>query len=146
MKTHPAFVVYAINSLILVLNITFLWVYSGLVRGKKKTVWNPEDTTTVAKGAAVIVQEPAEVARVLRAHNNAVVNILPFLVLAFVLVGLNVPAMEAWILFGSFSFFRWMHSLMYLGGKQPFRTLVFVGGLLATLAVMVEIVRFTLAG
>jgi microsomal prostaglandin-E synthase 1 len=145
MKTNPAFVVYVINCLILCVNLTFLWVYSGLVRGKKKTVWNPEDTSTVAKGADVIQQEPPEVARVLRAHFNAVVNILPFLVLAFVLVELNVPALEAWILFGSFSFFRWMHSFMYLGGKQPFRTMFFLGGLLATLAVMVEIVRFTLA-
>jgi prostaglandin-E synthase 1 len=95
MKTNPAFVVYAINCLILCVNLMFLWVSSGFVRGKKKTVWNPEDASTVARGAKLIEQEPPEIARVLRAHNNAFFNIISFLVLAFVLVGLNVSALEA---------------------------------------------------
>jgi hypothetical protein len=34
---------------------------------------------------------------------------------------------------------------MYLGGKQPLRTIFFLGGLLTTVAAMVEIVRFILA-
>ncbi len=146
MKSNPAFVAYVINCLIVCVNVTFLWVFSGFVRAKEKTVWNPEDTSTVAKGAKVIAQEPPEVARVLRAHNNAFVNIIPFLVLAFVLVELNVSALEAWILFSLFSFFRWVHTFCYLGQKQPFRTMSFVGGLLVTVAVMVEIVRLTLCG
>lgn len=97
-----------------------------------------------AKGAEVITEESPAVARVLRAHHNAFVNILPFLVLAWVLVGLGVPTLEAWILFGSFSAFRWLHTFFYLGAKQPFRSIAFSGGLLAMLAVMVEIVRFVL--
>ncbi len=137
----PAFVAYAINTLLLTLNLTVLWVLSGAKRGGSKTVMNPEDANTVAKGATVVDVDPPEVARVLRAHTNALVNIVPFLFLALVFVMLGPSGGEAWILLSVFTGFRYLHSIAYVGGRQPFRTIFFVGGLLTQVAVMVEIVR-----
>ena len=90
----------------------------------------------VAKGADLVEADPPEVARVLRAHRNAVDNIVPFLVagLLFVLAGGGPTA--ALVLFAAFVAFRFLHSWAYLGAKQPFRTLSFVAGLVTTLVLI----------
>jgi glutathione S-transferase len=137
----PAFPVYAVTATVLCLNLLGLWGYSGGVRGGTKTTWNPEDATTVAKGAEVVTAEPAAVARVLRAHTNAMVNIVPFLFLALLYVLLGASARMAWILFGGFTVMRLGHTFAYLGGKQPFRTLFFVLGGVLTLVLAEEVVR-----
>ncbi len=140
LSSHPAFLVYAITTLVLCLNLMFLWVYSGTVRGKTKTTTNPEDATTVAKGAQVSDSEPPEVARVLRAHRNAEANIYPFLALGLVFVLLGGPAEHAKLLFAVFAAGRVMHSIAYLAGKQPWRSIGFGIGTLALLGLMGDIV------
>ena len=135
LSMNPAFHAYVAASLALMLNVLFLWVYSGVVRSRTKTVVNAEDSK-VAKGAGLVDADPPEVARVLRAHRNAVDNILPFLVsgLLFVIVGGGVKA--ALVIFPAFVVFRVLHSYAYLQAKQPFRTLAFVAGLVTTLVLM----------
>lgn len=135
LATNTAFQVYVAATLLLLANVLFLWVWSGVVRAGTKTVRNPEDSA-VAKGASVVDADPPEVARVLRAHRNAVDNIVPFLVagLLFVLVGGGPTAALA--LFGAFVAFRFVHSWAYLSGKQPFRTVSFVAGLVTTLVLI----------
>lgn len=139
---NPAFAVYCLTTAILCLNMLGLWAYSGAARGRSKTTPNIEDASTVSKGAEVVTSDPDTVARVLRAHTNAFVNIMPFLVLAFLYVLLGASVKMAWILFGGFTLARWGHSFAYLG---PWRTVTFVLGGLFTGVVLVEVTRLSIA-
>lgn len=143
--SQPAFPIYALCAVVLCLNMLGLWGWSGAVRRKTKTTHNPEDVETVSKGAKVLDEEPPEVARVLRAHHNANVNIMPFLALGLLYVINGASVRMAWIVFGGFTLARLGHSLAYLGGKQPWRTICFALGGLITLALMVQVVRGSLA-
>jgi prostaglandin-E synthase 1 len=142
---QPAFSIYALCTVVLCLNMLGLWGWSGSVRGKTKTTPNPEDALTVAKGAKVADDEPPEVARVLRAQRNADVNIMPFLVLGLLYVTNGASVRAAWIIFGGFTLARLGHTVAYLNGKQPWRTILYVIGGLITFALMVQVVRGSLA-
>ncbi len=135
---YPAFPAYAITSLVLCINLLFLWVYSGTVRAKTGTAANPEDS--VQYHAALSETDPPVVARVLRAHRNAEANIYPFLLLGLVFVLAGGSARTAYILFGIFTVGRLLHSVAYLRGKQPWRSVGFGIGALALIAQMVCIV------
>lgn len=141
---NPAFIVYAITSLVLCANLLFLWCYSGTVRARTKTAINPEDS--VRFGVPLVPSDPPEVARVLRAYDNAQASICPFLFLGLVFVLAGGPSASAYIIFGIFTGARLLHSIVYLAGKQPWRTLVFVVGLLATAALMVNIIWLMVQG
>lgn len=136
---NPAFVAYAACSVVLCLMMTILWVASGGVRGKSKTTPNAEDAASVSKGSTVTETVPAEVARVLRVHTNTFVNSVPFLLLGLIYLMCGCSGTEAWALFGGYTFCRVVYTLVYLAGKQPWRTLTFFGGILVTLALMVRI-------
>ena len=141
LAAQPAFVAYAVSLVVLSLNMLFLWGYSGAVRGKTKTTPNREDAGTIAKGAQLVESDPPEVARVLRAHRNAMANIVPFAILGLVYVLAGASGTAAWAIFGVFTLARLAHSLAYLGGKQAWRTLSFALGGATTLVLMGCIVR-----
>jgi microsomal prostaglandin-E synthase 1 len=145
LAADPAFVAYALSLLVLSLNMLLLWGYSGAVRGKTKTTPNEEDARTVSSGSTVVEVDPPEVARVLRAHKNAMANVVPFAILGLVYVLAGGSGTVAWIVFGVFTASRVAHSFAYLGGRQPWRTLSFVLGGVATLALMGLIVRALVA-
>jgi prostaglandin-E synthase 1 len=142
--SNPTFVVYVISCLVLCLNLLVLWGYSGAVRGKTKTAINEEDSEKF--GAALKDLDPPQVARVLRAHANAQAAIYPFLFLGLVFVLAGGTAGTARIIFGVFVLARLLHSVVYLAGKQPWRTLFFIIGGLATLALIGDIVWLLVQG
>jgi len=135
---NPAFTAYAVSLLLLSLNLLVLWAYSGGVRGKSKTTPNPEDSRNETKVADA---DPPEVARVLRAHKNAMANIVPFAILGLIYVLAGGSGTVAAVLFGIFTFARLAHSFAYLGAKQPWRSVFFGVGALTTLVLMGFIVR-----
>ena len=142
LAANPSFIAYAVTILVLSIDMLFLWAYSGAVRGKAKATPNQED----ARGANKLIEiEPPEVARVLRAHANAMANIVPFAILGLVYVLSGAPVMTAAIVFGVFAVARIAHAFAYLGGKQPWRTISFVAGAAATLVLMGLIVRTLVA-
>jgi prostaglandin-E synthase 1 len=145
LTTNPAFAIYCLTAVALSLNLLGLWGYSGAVRGKTKTTPNPEDPGTVAKGAQVVAVDPPQVARVLRAHTNAMASIVPHLGLGLLYVILGASAQMAWIFFGGFTVLRFVHSFAYVGEKQPWRTISFVIGGLFTLGLMVLVGRAAVA-
>jgi uncharacterized MAPEG superfamily protein len=146
LAANPAFVAYASCLLALCLNMLLLWGYSGAVRGKTKTTPNEEDARTVARGAHVVEVDPPDVARVLRAHKNAMANIVPFAILGLVYVLAGGSGTVAWILFGVFTAARVTHTFAYLGARQPWRTLSFVLGGVATVVLMGFILKVLVAG
>lgn len=145
LTTNPAFAIYCLAAVALSLNLLGLWGYSGAARGKTKTTPNTEDAGTVAQGAQVVEADPPAVARVLRAHKNAMANIVPTLVLGLLYVMLGASTQMAWILFGGFTVVRFGHSFAYLNEKQPWRTISFVVGVLFTVALMVQVTRGAIA-
>lgn len=141
----PAFLPYALSMLVLSLNLLVLWAYSGSVRGKTKTTPNQEDAGTIARGAKVVDGNPPEVARVLRAHDNAMANIVPFAILGLLFVLAGGSATVAYAVFGVFTAARLAHSFVYLAEKQPWRSLSFGVGGLTTLVLMGFIVKALVA-
>jgi prostaglandin-E synthase 1 len=137
LAAQPAFVAFAVTILVLSLNLLLLWIYSGVVRGKVKTTPNEED----AKANKLVEIESPEVARVLRAHTNAMANTVPFVFLALVFVLGGGSPLVAQVIFGVFAASRIAHSFAYLGGKQPWRSIAFGVGVLATVALVGFIVK-----
>jgi microsomal prostaglandin-E synthase 1 len=140
-----SFLIYSASMVVLCLNVLLLWGYSGAVRGKTKTTHNNEDITTVSNGAALVQVDPPPVARVLRAHRNAADNILPFAVLGLLFVMWGASPLLTGIFCGVFVAARIAHSLSYLGEKQPWRTVSFVIGGAATLAMVGFLVKALVA-
>ena len=141
----PAFQVYALFAVALCLFSMTLDSLGAVYRGKSKTTLNVEDASTTSKGAKVVDEETAEVARVNRAWRNAFANIVPFLFVGFLYVLTGVPAKTATIYFGVFAGARLIHAVVYLAAKQPWRTLFFVVGQLAILGMAVHVVRWAVA-
>ncbi len=140
----PAFATYALFATGLCLFMMALDGASATVRAKTKTTLNPEDASTTSKGAQVVEEERPGVARANRAWRNAFANIVPFLFVAFLYVLTGAPAKSATIYFGVFSGARVLHAIVYLAGKQPWRTLLFVVGQLCTLGMAVQVIRVAL--
>ena len=137
---NPAFLVYALFAVGLCVLLMAIDSAGGVVRVRTKTVVNREDTSTVAKGAALVDADPDGVARVMRAHRNAVANIVPFLVVTLVWVLLGAtPEHVLWIC-TAYSAARIIHAIAYIRAVQPFRTLSFVVGQLCTFAVAARVV------
>ena len=133
LASTSAFLAYAVSLIVLSLNLLVLWSYSGGVRAKTKTTPNEEDA---ARGSKLLPDNPPEVARVLRAHANAMANIVPFAILALVYVLAGGSGTAAAAIFGVFTLSRLAHSFAYLGGRQPWRTLSFGLGIVTTRVLM----------
>jgi prostaglandin-E synthase 1 len=134
----PLLVAYAITALALSLNLFVLWAMSGAVRTRSKTARNPEDAAQFK--VAHVDADPPAVARVLRAHANAEAAIYPFLILGLVYVLTGGGFTAGAIIFAVFVVARVLHSVFYAAAKQPWRTISFSVGGLATLALMVALV------
>ncbi|MEO7111857.1 MAG: MAPEG family protein [Polyangiaceae bacterium] len=122
-QSFEALYVYALTAVVLCVNLIIIWTYSGAVRLKTKIAINPEDAERFKTKLEDL--DPPEVARVLRAHANAQASIIPFLILGLVYVLIGGAASTAKIIFGIFTVARLLHSIVYLAGKQPWRTIFF---------------------
>jgi uncharacterized membrane protein YecN with MAPEG domain len=136
------YALFAIGLCVLLLGIDGL---GGGARVGSKTVVNGEDASTVAQGAKLVESDPESVARVMRAHRNALANVVPFLIVMFLFVALGASAPWVVGLCGVFTFARLVHAFAYIKAKQPFRTMSFVVGQLCTLVAVVQVARAALA-
>ena len=137
----PPFATYALFAASLCLLMILVDSAGGGTRARSKTTPNEEDTGTVSKGATVVAADPDGVARVMRAHRNAVANIVPFLIVMFLYVLLG--ATQQWVvgLCGVFLAMRVAHAVVYIGGLQPWRTISFAIGQTCTGIAIVQVVR-----
>ena len=141
----PAFQTYAVFAVVLCVFSLALDGAGAVYRGRSKYTLNREDSTTTSKGAKLAEEENADVARANRAWRNAFANIVPFLFVALIYVLTGVPAKAATIYFSVFAGARLIHAIVYLGGKQPWRTISFVVGQLAILGMAVHVIRWAIA-
>lgn len=129
-------------SAILGLNMLLLAIGTVLARGRSKRFINPEDAKVSSKEARVLEGEEAELpGRFVRAHRNAVENIPLFFAIGlfYVMTGGSVLGARAYFL--TFTIARLLHSVVYLKGIQPWRTILFVVGYVALLGMIVHIIR-----
>jgi glutathione S-transferase len=135
----PALKLYALVAALLGVHMILIALWTGTVRVRHKQWVNPEDAK-LNKGAQAEQDHP-EVQRVKRAHQNALENVLPFIAigLAYALSGPSKTGAQAY--FFTFLGARVLHSIFYLWGRQPFRTLMFATGVLAMLGMAVHVIR-----
>ena len=135
----PQLTAYALTSTILGVHLILLAFWTGSVRVMRKQYVNPEDAT-LNKAPQVEADHP-DVQRVKRAHMNALENAIPFFIIGALFVLTGASKSGAQIYFYTFLSVRLLHTVFYLWGKQPFRTLCFAIGALATLGMAAQVIR-----
>ena len=122
---------YSLCVVALFLKMFGLSVYQGFHRIGTRTFVNPDDAAVFNKLPAA--EELPQVQRVAKAWLNDLENIPIFIGLgtAYVLTGAS-PGAATW-LFSTFTIARILHTLMYLLGLQPWRTITYAVGILCLL-------------
>ena len=134
----PGFRLYALCAIVLVIKMHMVGTYTAVVRSRLKLRLNPEDAAL--SGTQLVEAEHPEVERVLRAHRNDLENIPAFLILGFIAVLVGAPVLGLQLSFILFTAARVAHSITYLKALQPWRSMSFGVGQLASLALMVMII------
>lgn len=139
MSDNPAFALFAISAVILTFHLYILAGYTGAARAKNKQFLNPEDAKL--NKAELATDEHADVARAKRAHTNALENAVPFFAVGL-LYAMTAPSRTgALAYFGTFVAMRVLHSIFYLFGRQPFRTMSFAVGVLCVIGMGIHVIR-----
>jgi prostaglandin-E synthase 1 len=133
-----AFRYYALCSSILALNLMVLSGMVGGARVRTKSFVNPEDAKDKSKPFEAAAEHP-DVARVNRAHRNALENIPIFWVLGFIYVLSGASKTGAMAYFFTFTVARLTHSIVYMKGLQPWRSVSFGIGSLCLVGMIVQI-------
>ena len=139
---------YAMFAAALCVLLICIDAFGGVLRTQSKSTPNAEDLGTLAVGKDAVVKEsdPGGVARVMRAHRNALSSIVPFLIVMLIYVLLG--ASERWVvaLCGVFTTVRVIHAFVYLRGLQylSLRTLSFVIGQLCIAIAAIQVFRIAL--
>ena len=136
-ELRPYFVVTAV----LCLQLLGLAFYTAAVRAKRKVFVNAEDKP--ADGTVADADHP-DVLRVKRAHQNAIENAVPFFAVGLIYALSGPSHLGAQAYFYTFLGARLLHSVFYVIGKQPFRTMTFVIGALATIGMAAHALRVAL--
>ena len=137
MMNEEAFDIYLITTGVLALNLLFLAFATGAARSKAKKFVNSEDAERFG-GEKADAEDPA-VARVGAAHRNALENIPLFLFLGLLYLMADGGKTGAMAYFITFAVARWLHSICYLKGLQPWRTASFALGTLVNVGLIVQL-------
>ena len=139
MSANPAMALFALVATLLVFHLFVLAGYTGYARTKHKQFVNPEDAKLNKADAAE--EEHPDVARAQRAHANALENAVPFFAVGALYASTSPSRTSALAYFGTFLVMRLLHSMFYLFGRQPFRTISFAIGVLAVVGMGVHVLR-----
>jgi len=124
--------VYALCVLLLFGKMLAISCYQGFYRIRHRVFTNAEDARFFQRPA--LIQELPQVQRAGKAWANDLENIPLFFVLGGLCLALDADGQLAPGLFCLFTSARVMHTLMYLGGWQPWRTIAYGLGLACLLA------------
>jgi glutathione S-transferase len=119
----PSMRVFAICAAILVIKMLVTANLTGTLRTIRRVYATPEDYQFFGREPVATRDEQIERSR--RAHQNDLENILPFFAIGF-LYALTGPSYTvAWWLFVIFTVGRIAHTIVYMAGLQPWRTIAF---------------------
>lgn len=130
---------YSLASALVALHLILLALWTGFVRTQRKGFVNPEDAAAF-KGQQLEVDHP-DVLRTKRAHQNAIESALPFFAIGLAYAMSNPSKVGAQAYFFTFLAARVLHSIVYLLGKQPWRTLTFAVGVSAMVGMAIHVIR-----
>jgi uncharacterized MAPEG superfamily protein len=142
----PVFQAYVVTATLLALNLVGLANATAVTRGQASEVINPEDQKL--NGSATVVFEGGNdrTARYRRAHRNALENTPLFMITGLVFVMVQPAASLAIGIFAAYATARILHSVCYVKGIQPFRTIAFVVGMLAQVTMLGVLIWKVFAG
>ncbi|MFQ5513368.1 MAG: MAPEG family protein [Myxococcota bacterium] len=132
---EPAVRLFGICALVLVLKMVLLASYTSLIRMRKGIYATAEDYRLV--GAEPVSGPDEEIERARRAHRNDLENVLPFFAVGFFFALSDPSLLAARIGFIGFTLARVLHSVFYVRGMQPHRTLAYTVGLLLMLWMLI---------
>jgi uncharacterized MAPEG superfamily protein len=133
----PAVRLYALVAVLLVVKMVVVGNYTSYLRIRRRIYATPEDYTL--QGLAPRATVDPDIERVRRAHQNDLENILPFLIVGL-LYALTGPSLfTARIYFIGFLTARVLHSVFYIAGMQPHRTIAFTLGAAFSVAMLVSL-------
>lgn len=128
---------YAVAAVLLFLKMFAVSAYQGFHRIGKLTFKTPEDAAFVGREAAP--EELPQVQRAAQSWLNDLENIPIFLALGVAYVWVDAsPGAAAW-LFLTFTGARYLHTIFYLAGIQPWRTVAYGVGVVCLFGMCVQI-------
>jgi glutathione S-transferase len=128
---------YALTAIVLALKMASIAIVQGRARTGAGHFLNPEDAA--AFGGTAVVQEPEMVQRASRAWRNDLENIPIFLILAWIYVAAGLSPTAFTIYCVVFMVARIAHTICYINAIQPWRTVAFVAGAIAMVALIVQL-------
>ncbi|MFO0553505.1 MAG: MAPEG family protein [Polyangiaceae bacterium] len=142
--TLTTLALYAVFAALLCVLLLAIDLASGIARVRSRTTLNPEDAATILKSSELVPTEPESVARALRAHRNALANIVPFLVAMFLWVLLGAPRPWVFWLSAIFTGARVAHAVAYIASAQPWRSTAFAIGFTCQVITFAQLLRTAL--
>jgi len=112
-------------------------IVQGRARTQAKKFLNPEDARTL--GGESVTEEVEMVLRGGRAWRNDLENIPIFLILGWIYVAAGLSTTLFIVYCAVFVIARIFHTICYLNAVQPLRTISFVVGSLAMLALIINL-------
>ena len=140
--SDPSIRVFAVCAAILVIKMLATANLTGGLRTARRVYATPEDYSFF--GQEPVMKRDELIERIRRAHQNDLENILPFLVIGFLYALTGPSPTVAWWLLVIFTVARLAHTVVYVAGLQPWRTVVFAVAQIAlyvmTLTVLVRLI------
>ena len=129
--------IYALTAIILAFKMSAISIVQGRARTQAKKFLNPEDARTL--GGESVTEEVEMVLRGGRAWRNDLENIPIFLILGWIYVAAGLSTTLFIVYCAVFVIARIFHTICYLNAVQPLRTISFVVGSLAMLALIINL-------
>ena len=129
---------YALTTVILFFKMFAISIVQGLGRVNAKQFVTAEDARFFAHAPPAPDEAPI-VKRAAMAWRNDLENIPIFLLLGLIYVTLGCWPEGAFIYFTLFVVARILHTIAYLNGWQPWRTIFFTFGMVACVALSIQI-------
>ena len=132
----PVVRLYVVVYILLALKMVAVGSYTSVLRLRRRVYATPEDYRL--QGMKPTDARDEDIERVRRAHQNDLENILPFFVLGFLFLMTRPSLTAASIYLVGYLIARTLHSIFYIRGLQPHRTIAFTLGGVLTLAMIVQ--------
>lgn len=126
-----AWKLWALSVLALTLKMLVLATLTSRQRLAKRVFASPEDYAS--QGIAVKTTRDADVERHRRAHRNDLENVLPFFAVGAIFAATAPTPLSAWLCLPGFALARLLHTIFYLRGAMPHRTIAYAYAYFATL-------------
>lgn len=141
MTNYPALHPFALSLLALFTKTTLTSIVQVVSRFRSKRFLLPEDAALA--GTQAVASESPFVQRCANVWRNDVENLPLFLLLALTYVLLGATSASAAWLFSGYVLIRYVHTLVYLRGIQPWRAVLYLSGMtvcwLIAAAIMVKL-------